>query len=107
MPSLKRLYSEAAKYGLILLSVDEDDDAKKAADFLSRNGGSWPNFHDDGEIVRLFPNEGIPHFVLIDSAGKVVFSKSSFDEFALRAAIGALGPEFTAISRPSSSGDSR
>jgi len=98
MPSVVRLYREAAKYGLILLSIDEDDDAKKAADFLSRNKESWANFHDDGEIVRLFPNEGIPHFVLIDAAGKVVFSKSRFDEPALRAAIAGLGPEFGTIS---------
>jgi thiol-disulfide isomerase/thioredoxin len=97
MPSLKRLNSEAAKYGLILLSIDEDDDAKKAADFLSGNKESWLNFHDDGEIVRLFPNEGIPHFVLIDSSGRVVFSKSSFDEPAMRAAIAGLGPEFATI----------
>jgi thiol-disulfide isomerase/thioredoxin len=103
LPSVVRLYSEAAKYGLILLSIDEDDDAKKAADFLSRNKESWANFHDDGEIVRLFPNEGIPHFVLIDAAGKVVFSQSSFDEPALRAAIAGLGPEFGTITATSNS----
>jgi thiol-disulfide isomerase/thioredoxin/outer membrane lipoprotein-sorting protein len=101
MPSVKRLNSEAAKYGLILLSIDEDDDAKKAADFLSENKEPWPNFHDDGEIVRLFPNEGIPHFVLIDSAGRVIFSKSSFDEPAMRAAIAGLGPEFATITKTS------
>jgi hypothetical protein len=107
MPSIQRLYNEAAKYGLILLGIDEDDDAKKAADFLSRNQETWANFHDDGEIVRLFPNEGIPHFVLIDSAGKVVFSKSSFDEPVMRAAIAGLGPEFANITAPSSSDSSR
>lgn len=101
MPSVKRLYSEAAKYGLILLSIDEDDEAKKATDFLSQNKESWPNFHDDGEIARLFPNEGIPHFVLIDSAGKVVFSESSFDESAIRTAIASLGPEFASMTRTS------
>jgi thiol-disulfide isomerase/thioredoxin len=103
MPSVRKLYSEAAKNGLILLSIDEDDDAEKAADFLSRNKESWANFHDDGEIVRLFPNEGIPHFVLIDSAAEVVFSKSSFDEPAMRAAIAALGPQFATITAPSNS----
>jgi thiol-disulfide isomerase/thioredoxin len=103
MPSIKRLYSEVSKYGLLLLSIDEDDDAKKATDFLSRNKESWANFHDDGEIVRLFPNEGIPHFVLIDSVGKVVFSKSSFDEPAMRAAIAGLGPEFAIITATSNS----
>jgi thiol-disulfide isomerase/thioredoxin len=101
MPSVSRLYAEAAKYGLILLSIDEDNDAEKATNFLSKNKESWPNFHDDGEIVRLFPNEGIPHFVLIDSSGKVVFSRSSFDESAMRAAIAGLGAEFASINKTS------
>jgi thiol-disulfide isomerase/thioredoxin/outer membrane lipoprotein-sorting protein len=99
MPSVKRLYSEATKYGLVMLSIDEDEDAKKATDFLSENKDLWPNFHDDGEIARSFPNEGIPHFVLIDSAGTVVFSRSSFDEPALRTAIAKLGPEFATLAK--------
>ena len=101
MPSISRLYVEAAKYGLLLLSIDEDEDADKATDFLSKNKEPWQNFHDDGEIVRLFPNEGIPHFVLIDSTGKVVFSKSSFDESEIRAAVAGLGAEFASISKTS------
>jgi hypothetical protein len=65
----------------------------------AKNKTSWSNFHDDGEIVRLFPNEGIPHFALIDPAGRVVFSKSSFDESAIRAAIAGLGPEFASMNK--------
>jgi thiol-disulfide isomerase/thioredoxin/outer membrane lipoprotein-sorting protein len=99
MPSVKQLYNEAAVHGLVLVSIDEDDDATKATEFLSENKESWPNFHDDGEIARVFPNEGIPHFVLIDSTGKVVFSKSSFDEPALRTAIAKLGPEFASLAK--------
>lgn len=99
MPSLTALYREAVKHGLVMLSIDEDDDAAKAADFLFKNHGPWPNFHDDCEIVRLFPNHGIPHFVLINSAGKVVFSNSGFDENSLRAALANLGPEFASLAK--------
>jgi len=99
MPSVRQLYNEASVHGLVLVSIDEDDDAAKATHFLSENEESWPNFHDDGEIARVFPNEGIPHFVLIDSTGTVVFSKSSFDEPALRKAIAKLGPEFASLAK--------
>jgi thiol-disulfide isomerase/thioredoxin/outer membrane lipoprotein-sorting protein len=98
MPSVKILYGEAAKHGLVMLSIDEDDDASQAA-FLSAHQETWLNFHDDGEIARVFPNRGIPHFVLIDSSGRVVFSKSSFDELALRTAIAELGPEYSSVGK--------
>ena len=99
MPSLKSLYNEADKHGLVMLSIDEDDDASQAAEFLSAHQETWLNFHDDGEIARVFPNRGIPHFVLIDSSGSIVFSESSFDEPALRAAIARLGPEYSSIGK--------
>jgi thiol-disulfide isomerase/thioredoxin/outer membrane lipoprotein-sorting protein len=97
LPSIARLYKEAAKYGLIMFSIDEDNEARDAKEFLSKSGESWPNFHDDGEIVRLFPNQGIPHFVLIDADGMIVYSRSSFDEKGLRAAIVKLGPQFAQL----------
>jgi thiol-disulfide isomerase/thioredoxin/outer membrane lipoprotein-sorting protein len=102
-PSLARLYEEASQQGLILLSIDEDGEAETAMQFMAKNKHDWPNFHDDGEIVRRFPNRGIPHFVLVDSRGMVVFAESSFDEGRLRAAIVKLGPQFTSLGKPSNS----
>ncbi len=100
-PSLTRLYAEASQQGLILLSVDEDTEAETAMQFMAKNKHDWPNFHDDGEIVRRFPNRGIPHFVLIDSSGMIVFAESSFDEEKLRAAIVRLGPKFASLGKNS------
>jgi thiol-disulfide isomerase/thioredoxin len=99
LPSLARLYEEASQHGLVLLSIDEDDEAETAIQFMAKNKHEWPNFHDDGEIIRRFPNQGIPHFVLIDSTGTVVFAESSFDEGKLRAAIVKLGPEFASLKK--------
>jgi thiol-disulfide isomerase/thioredoxin len=97
-PILERLYSEVKSKGLVMLGIDEDDDPLKASQFLAEHKEPWPNFHDDGEVARLFPNQGIPHFVLIDSNGTVVYSKSAFEESELRTAIAKLGPEFLAVS---------
>jgi thiol-disulfide isomerase/thioredoxin/outer membrane lipoprotein-sorting protein len=99
LPPLARLFEEASQHGLVLLSIDEDGEAETAMQFMVKNKHGWPNFHDDGEIVRRFPNHGIPHFVLIDSAGAVVFAESSFDEGRLRAAIIKLGPEFASLGK--------
>jgi len=101
LPSLARIYVEAFPHGLVLVSIDEDDDAKTATQFLVKDQHDWPNFHDDGEVIRRFPNQGIPHFVLIDSTGTVVYAESSFDEGRLRAAIAKLGPQFVSLERTS------
>jgi thiol-disulfide isomerase/thioredoxin/outer membrane lipoprotein-sorting protein len=103
LPSLARLYEQASQHGLILLSIDEDGEAETALQFMAKSKHDWPNFHDDGEIVRRFPNRGIPHFVLVDSTGMVVFSASSFDEESLRAAIVKLGPQFASLRETSKS----
>jgi len=58
-PPLARLFEEASQHGLVLLSIDEDGEAETAMQFMVKNKHDWPNFHDDGEIVRRFPNQGI------------------------------------------------
>jgi len=103
LPSLARLYDEASKHGLVMLGIDEDGEAKTATQFLAKNQHDWPNFHDDGEVIRRFPNQGIPHLVLIGSTGMVVFAESSFDEGELRAAIAKLGPQFISLGKASHS----
>lgn len=56
-----------------------------------------PIHHDDGEINRSLPGDGLPQFVLIDAAGEIVYAKSGFDEHELRAAIGRLGPGYVSL----------
>jgi thiol-disulfide isomerase/thioredoxin len=101
LPSVERLYQETMDKGLVLLSIDDDEDAKTATEFLAMRKEPWPNFHYTDEIASSFPEHGIPYFVLIDASGKVVFSKEGFDESGLRAALAKLGPAFASLSKAS------
>jgi thiol-disulfide isomerase/thioredoxin/outer membrane lipoprotein-sorting protein len=99
IPDLKQLYAETRSKGLVWISVDDDDDAKTANQFLSREHAAWPNYHDgDGSLGKLVQREGIPLGILIDSEGKVRFYESGYGIAELRAAIAKLGPEFSAVS---------
>lgn len=92
---LEQLYSQATRRGIVVITVDEDEQPAKADAFLATHRrSSWPNYHDDGEINRSLPGDGLPQFVLIDVAGKIVYAKSGFDEHELRAALGHLVPGY-------------
>jgi len=91
LPVLEKLYLENRPKGLVLLSLDEDDESpQKAIEFWSVNKIPWPNLHADKEILKNFPVHGIPYFVLLDSSGKIIFSQSGLDEDRLRIALAAL-----------------
>lgn len=98
LPSLEKLHQEAAPKGLVMISIDEDEDPKKAADFWAKRKEPWPNFHASSEIVKQFPDHGIPYFVLIDGSGNVVFSDAGLDEDRLREAIAKVSPAFASVS---------
>ena len=49
--------------------------------------------HDDGSIHEAFNRVGLPLLVLIDAQGKIVYYKGGEDDYGLRAAIAALGPQ--------------
>ena len=103
MPEMAELYQQTKDKGLVLISVDEDEDAKTAADFLVKKKSTWPNFHDSGDIKKAFNQTGLPYTLLIDAQGKIVFSQlgQSNDSLAgLRAAIAKLGPEFASTAQP-------
>ena len=95
---LSKLHEATAPKGLVLLSIDQDEDAATSRDFWTKHAIKWPNFHDEGEVARNFPGRpGIPFFVLIDAGGKIVYSHNGTDEAGLRAAIAKLGPEFAEV----------
>src|SRR6266480_1106568 len=98
LPSLEKLHQEAAPKGLVMISIDEDEDPKKAADLWAKRKEPWPNFHTNKEIDKQFPEHGIPYFVLIDGSGNVVFSDAGLDENSLRAAIAKMSPAFASVS---------
>jgi thiol-disulfide isomerase/thioredoxin len=88
---LKKLEAENAHKGLVILGIDEDDDAEAGNNYLAKHDVNWANFHDDGEIWRAFPsNSGIPYYVLIDGEGQIVLAKPSAEESELLTAIGKL-----------------
>jgi thiol-disulfide isomerase/thioredoxin len=98
MPALAKLYQEAAPKGLVIILVNEDDDARKATEFQQvQQGTTWLDFHDDGEIARSFPGRGIPLFVLIDAKGRIVSLKAGFNEIDLRAAIASLNSDLSSL----------
>jgi thiol-disulfide isomerase/thioredoxin/outer membrane lipoprotein-sorting protein len=92
LPVLEKLHGEMAEKGFALISVDEDEQLQKAAAFWTVHKEQWPNYHASGELLKEFPDHGIPYFVLIDSAGKIVFSQAGLDESALRSALTRLAP---------------
>lgn len=99
MPKLAKLYEEATPKGLVVLSVDEDEDEKAATDFLSKHNYTWPNTHDDGKLGDAFKKIGIPLILLLDPQGKIVFYKSGADDSELRKAVAGLGSEFASLAR--------
>jgi thiol-disulfide isomerase/thioredoxin/outer membrane lipoprotein-sorting protein len=99
LPSLEKLHQEAVPKGLVMISIDEDEDPKKAADLWAKRKEPWPNLHANAETVKQFPDHGIPYFVLIDGSGEVVFSDAGLDEDRLRAAIAKVNPAFASLSR--------
>lgn len=99
-PKLEQLYSQATSQGIAIITVDEDEPPEKADAFLATHRTSiWPNYHDDGEINRSLPGDGLPQFVLIDATGKIMYAESGFDEHELRAAFSRLGPGYTSLAR--------
>lgn len=98
--TLESLYSQAMDVGVVVITIDEDEQAKTAEEYLAKHRkSSWSNYHDDGEINRLLPGDGLPQFVLIDATGKIVHAGSGFDEHELREALSHLGPEYASLGK--------
>ena len=98
LPQIAQIYAEAKDKGLVLLTVDQDEEPNTAAELLSKKGYNWPNFHDDdGATEKLVGLSGIPRTILIDAQGKIVYDASGMDEDQLRTEIAKLGSEYAAL----------
>lgn len=97
LPQLAKIYQEGRDKGLIMLSIDRDEEAKTATDFLSKKGYTWPDFHDDGDIEKLMGPSGIPRTVLVDAQGKIVYDAIAPNDDQLRTEIAKLGPEYVSL----------
>ena len=94
-PDLARIYEQTRSTGLIILSIDQADDATVAQKYLKKLHYPWQNFYDPGDIDKSLGATGVPRTIIIDSSGVVVFDKVSPTLQELRAAIGKLGSEYT------------
>jgi thiol-disulfide isomerase/thioredoxin len=98
LPQLAQIYQEAKDKGLVLLTVDQDQEANTAAELLAKKGYGWPNFHDgDGEIEKLVGSSGIPRTMLVNAQGKITYDAGGMDEDELRKEIAKLGPEYAPL----------
>jgi len=89
IPDLQKLYAEHKDKGLVFVSIDQDDEMQKAAQFWSEHEIPWPNYHLDAASEKKLPGHGLPFFVLVDSSGKVIYSWEGFDHDGLQQAIHA------------------
>ena len=94
LPSLAELAKQGKDRRLVLITVDRDDDANKAAAYLREKGLALTNFHDgDGEIESMLGPSPLPRDLIIDGAGWVVVD-AQLDENSLRSRLAALDPAF-------------
>src|ERR1035438_6584363 len=99
VPEMKKLKSDLSAHGVVLLSVDVEDDPITANTLLKRKDATWQNLHDPGNSMgsAFHAGDGVPWQVFIDSDGKVAFYRRGDDVDILRAAIAALGPQYSSI----------
>lgn len=98
MPQLAQIHTEAKDKGLVLLLVDEDEEAPTATAFLSKKGYNWTDFHDgDVEVEKLVGGSGIPRTILVDAQGKIVYDATGMNDDQLRTEISKLGPEYATL----------
>jgi peroxiredoxin len=72
MPHLNRLYEKYRASGFLLLGVNVDDDARRAAGTSSKLGLQFPVLLDtDKKVSQLYQLSTMPSTVLIDRDGRV------------------------------------
>ena len=72
MPHLNRLYDKYRASGFVLLGVNVDDDARKAAELAARLDVKFPVLLDsDKKVSRAYDASAMPSTVVIDRDGKV------------------------------------
>ncbi len=79
-PHLVTLYNKYHKSGFNILSISEDDFNKKHLwkNAIQTDGLKWHHvIDDDGRIANMFGVKGIPHTVLLDANGGIIFTKKT------------------------------
>ena len=93
MPQVAKIHAEYKDRGVEVMSINVGESAKKAGDYIARNGYAFTTLLDtDREVSTRYQINGIPTLVVIDAAGKVSdYLVGSRDDVALRAALKKAG----------------
>lgn len=90
LPHIEKIYSELSVKGLkgYAISVDGERSVAKVEPFVKSKKMTIPVLLDtNGDVARLFYAKDVPHTVLIDKKGEVVYSHSGYkkgDEIQLK-----------------------
>ena len=79
-PHLVKLYKKYHKKGFNIVSVSEDDIDKKHLwkNAIQQDGLIWQHvIDDDARVATMFGVKGIPHTVLLDANGGIIFVKKT------------------------------
>ena len=74
MPALQRAYAKRGQQ-VRFLGVDTEDERDSASDFLAAVGVHYPQVVDDrGDLLHRLGGTGLPVTLVLDAAGKVVYT---------------------------------
>lgn len=75
MPDLIKYYNDHQADGLVLLSINSQDNMTSAQQFVREKQMTFPVLFDpDGKVGQIFHTDGLPDTFLIDRAGNLRFS---------------------------------
>lgn len=77
IPDLVQIHQKYGPQGLAIIAITSDSKSS-LADFIKQHGITYPVAHDTRrEVFRLYGVRGIPHCLLLDVRGKVVWEGHS------------------------------
>ena len=72
MPEMQQIYTRYQSRGLVILGVDEQEDAASVLAFVQPRALTWPFLLDaDGAVARRYYLTGLPLHVFVDAAGVI------------------------------------
>ena len=90
LPALKRLSEKADPAKVMIISIDEHDSNKRWAQFVAKNGMTWPQIYDEtGILAQTYGVTSYPHYFLISTDGIILMDgwRINRQEDTLRKAI--------------------
>ncbi len=93
LPELASFFHETKCEGLVLVTLDQDNIAGKANDFLAKRHYDWPDYHESDEVRQLLGNYALPRTILVDPGGTIVYDDARFQPDELRAELGKMRPQ--------------